>query len=393
MQKQVSFKNSKGQRLVGVLNIPPGKGPFPGVILVHGFSTGYEINHIVNQAAQKFYKADFITLRFNFSSYPPSSGTYQQCLINQFVSDLKKALDFLKKQPKVSKNRIGLAGHSLGGYDVLMAAVQFQGQFRPLVTFASVYDFESVLKNYFKAGKINEIEKDFWIVNGKKVTTKFMKGKFFNPTDNIFKRISCPTLLIHGTKDQLVPFISAKKIFNLLECPKELKMIKNSSHSFKSEIFTKQAVSAALRWFNKYLKKRKEKVVSCYVEYQGKILLLKRSNRVGNYKNCWSAVGGYLEEGEISLKAAKREIREELNVKVTSKNHYKVGKPYIFDDKKNDLLLHLHPVLFSLKRKPKIKIDWEHTAYQWVSLKDIFKYKKINPHLKLDLINLGLIKK
>ena len=36
-EEKVWFENSKGQKLCGFLHTPEGTGPFPAVVLVHGF--------------------------------------------------------------------------------------------------------------------------------------------------------------------------------------------------------------------------------------------------------------------------------------------------------------------------------------------------------------------
>ena len=38
------------------------------------------------------------------------------------------------------------------------------------------------------------------------------------------------------------------------------------------------------------------KVVTCILQYKNKILILKRSNKVGTYKEMWGGVAGFVEE-------------------------------------------------------------------------------------------------
>ena len=50
-------------------------------------------------------------------------------------------------------------------------------------------------------------------------------------------------------------------------------------------------------------------VVTCILEHDGKILLLKRSNQVGTYRGLWGGVAGYVEELEDPYDTALKEIQ------------------------------------------------------------------------------------
>ena len=52
-------------------------------------------------------------------------------------------------------------------------------------------------------------------------------------------------------------------------------------------------------------------VITVFVKYKDKILLLKRSNKVNNYPSKWNTVSGYLDE----VKPIKNKILEELSEK------------------------------------------------------------------------------
>ena len=41
---------------------------------------------------------------------------------------------------------------------------------------------------------------------------------------------------------------------------------------------------------------KEKKVVSCFIECRGCLILLKRSHRVGTYRGKWATVSGYLEK-------------------------------------------------------------------------------------------------
>ncbi len=121
-------------------------------------------------------------------------------------------------------------------------------------------------------------------------------------------------------------------------------------------------------------------VVTCVIKHDEKILLLKRSDKVGTYKNKWACVSGYVERAEDVLERAFREIEEEVKLTKEDVTLVKKGEPIIFFDEKEGQTWRVFPFLFSSTKK-KINPDWEHTDYAWVSLEEIENYDTV-PKLK-----------
>lgn len=47
--------------------------------------------------------------------------------------------------------------------------------------------------------------------------------------DSIY-HIDCPTLILHGTKDEVIPFESSRKVYKHMHCPKKLVLIEGGQH-------------------------------------------------------------------------------------------------------------------------------------------------------------------
>jgi len=58
----------------------------------------------------------------------------------------------------------------------------------------------------------------------------------------------------------------------------------------------------------------KKCIVTSFLRFQGKILLLQRSSKVGTYKGKWAGCSGYLEKDEDPFPRAVTEIQEELKI-------------------------------------------------------------------------------
>ena len=59
---------------------------------------------------------------------------------------------------------------------------------------------------------------------------------------------------------------------------------------------------------------RSTKIVTSFIRANGKLLILKRSDKVKSMKGLWAGVSGIIEKNEEPLKRAKIEIFEEVGI-------------------------------------------------------------------------------
>ena len=116
-------------------------------------------------------------------------------------------------------------------------------------------------------------------------------------------------------------------------------------------------------------------VVTCFLQSEGKILLLKRSEQVSSYQGKWAGVSGYLET--TPDQQAFTEIEEETGLSPTDVTLVKKGKKVLIVDPETGSQWLVHPYLFYVNVKSKIKIDWEHKTGRWVKPEEIADYATV----------------
>jgi 8-oxo-dGTP pyrophosphatase MutT (NUDIX family) len=124
-------------------------------------------------------------------------------------------------------------------------------------------------------------------------------------------------------------------------------------------------------------------VVSCFLECEGCILLLKRSQEVGSYRRQWATVSGYIEQ-QSPDEQALIEIAEEVSLGETDIILLKKGEPLEVLDEDLDTRWVIHPYLFRVEKQGKICLDWEHEEYRWIEPDRLGDYDTV-PKLKESL--------
>ncbi len=119
----------------------------------------------------------------------------------------------------------------------------------------------------------------------------------------------------------------------------------------------------------------KREVSSTFLEYEGKILVMRRSGKVGSYRGMWGVASGHVEEGETPVETAIKEVKEETGVSTEKIKELISSSPFELSDAKLGIRWEINPFRAVLREKPKVKIDWEHTEFKWIPPKKIVELK------------------
>jgi carboxymethylenebutenolidase len=124
--KEVSYK-SGDETVKGIVYTPDGKGPFPGIIVIHEW---WGLNDWVKGQASKLADEGYVALaidlyRGKVATTPDEAHEIMRGVPEDRASrDLQAAFQYLSSQSNVKKDRIGAIGWCMGGGYSLDVALQ-----------------------------------------------------------------------------------------------------------------------------------------------------------------------------------------------------------------------------------------------------------------------------
>ena len=132
---------------------------------------------------------------------------------------------------------------------------------------------------------------------------------------------------------------------------------------------------------------RSTKIVTSFIRNEGKLLILKRSEKVKTMKGLWAGVSGIIEKNETPLERAKIEIFEEVGMTEEEIELLKEAKQFrVSSPQYKNHEWEIFPFLFETKN-PNIKLNWENSDYKWIDVSELEKFETV-PSLEKVLFNL-----
>lgn len=130
-QREVTYRNPRdGTTLAGTLNVPEVGGPqHPAVILITGSGPQDRDETLFGHKpfavlAHHLTLGGIAVLRVDDRGVGGSTGSTKEATSEDFAGDVLAGVDFLRRQPDINPQRIGLVGHSEGALVAALAAAQ-----------------------------------------------------------------------------------------------------------------------------------------------------------------------------------------------------------------------------------------------------------------------------
>jgi dipeptidyl aminopeptidase/acylaminoacyl peptidase len=127
--RYVASYQSEGLKIYGLLTIPNGEKPgagWPAIIFNHGFipPTIYRTTERYVAYVDSIARAGYIVFKVDYRGHGSSEGLARGAYSSpDYVVDVLNAFASMKQYPAADPNRIGMWGHSMGGYITLRAMV------------------------------------------------------------------------------------------------------------------------------------------------------------------------------------------------------------------------------------------------------------------------------
>jgi len=215
-------------KLPGTLTVPNGKGPFPGIVLVHGSGPNDRDEtvgavKVFKDLAEGLASRGMVVLRYEKRTkqyYGKMKGLAKMTVADETVDDAAKAAALLRTQAEVDPNRVYVLGHSLGGYlapriaeedGKLAGLVILAGNVRPVEDVAidqAVYlgykgpQLDDAKAMQAKVKKLDVGDEDLPAVMGAPAAY-WIDLKGYDPAAQA-KRLGLPMLILQGERDFLV---------------------------------------------------------------------------------------------------------------------------------------------------------------------------------------------
>lgn len=120
-EEEVTFRNGDVE-LSGTLFVPVGSGKFSAVVVTHGSSPNERSGY--RSWARKFANAGIAALIYDKRGAGKSTGNTRAASMEDLADDAIAGVALLKSRPDIDAKKIGVAGHSQGGWIAPLAAMR-----------------------------------------------------------------------------------------------------------------------------------------------------------------------------------------------------------------------------------------------------------------------------
>lgn len=108
-----------------------------------------------------------------------------------------------------------------------------------------------------------------------------------------------------------------------------------------------------------------------------RLLLVRRSQRVGSYHGHWAGISGFVEPGVTPEEQAYTEIREETTLQREQLRLLRRGAVVEHRDRELGRHFYIHPFLFAVLAPDQVKTDWEAVEMRWIVPSELAHYTTV----------------
>ncbi len=258
---------SEGLKIYALLTIPNGEAPeggFPAIVFNHGYippdvyKTTERYVHYVDEIA----KAGYVVFRIDYRGHDKSEGEATGAYGDTgYQIDVMNAIASIKQHPQVNPEKIGMWGHSMGGYLTLRAMVISQDVKVGVIWAGVIASYTDLLYNWRRVGSFTPSPssrgvgwRSTWL---EQYGTPEQNPAFWDSISatSYLADLSGPLQLHHGTNDEDVPYEFSIRVAELARAQSQiadLYLYEGDNHNIATNFYS--AMDRTIEFFDIYLK-------------------------------------------------------------------------------------------------------------------------------------------
>lgn len=252
----ISFK-SEGQKVVGTFYLPDtSKEKCPAVLLAHGFTGSRNADaRLFVWAGRALAHNGIAALAIDFRGSGESECDFSEMTIDAEVADAKAAIEYLCARDEIDPGRIGMAGHSMGGFVTICTASE-EDRIKSVALWAGLSDnvlLENKLHDLEDGGRC---EGDLCDVGGLLVSKELYRSSRRRDIAESLKKSRSSVLVIHGTDDETVPLSNGEDSYKWSVAAgkkAEFHSLEGVGHVFRGIECREELIEKTVMWFKQEL--------------------------------------------------------------------------------------------------------------------------------------------
>lgn len=250
---------ANGLTISGLMNIPTGKGPFPALVLAHGYidPAVYTTGRGLAREQDLLARNGYVVLHTDYRNHAGSDKDPDNDVNLRlgYTEDVIGAAMALRSsgRPEIDGDRIGLLGRSMGGGVVYNTLVVAPGLFDAAVAFAPVSSRPEENIDHFQRPAGDPIVAEIEAEHGSPEENPTF-WKEVSPITYV-DRVTEPLLIHHGTADDTCPIVWTRRTVAAFEKAGKdvrLRTYPGEGHTFSSQ--WPRSMDATMAFFERHLR-------------------------------------------------------------------------------------------------------------------------------------------
>ncbi len=238
-KNDLSFRSLDGLRLAGTL-VTPESDADQAVVLVHGGGVTRDEGGFFTRLAAGLAESGVASLRFDLRGHGESEGRMEELTLAAVLNDIRVALAQLRDATGAAA--VSLLGASFGGGICAYYAAKRRAEVTRLVLLNPQLDYKkrTIDKTLFWADDrltpeaAAQLSEQGYLAFSPQLRhgRAIFNEVFWFDLNEALGKIRAPTLLVHGTKDTLVPIESTLAALPRFQAEHRLVQIEGAQHGF-----------------------------------------------------------------------------------------------------------------------------------------------------------------